>query len=97
MLNVTSIKVYPVNANEGKIVANVSLTIDDELVVYVKLMSGKYGYFLSYPNHSYINENNEKIYKDDVFILHKDTIEEVINMILDEMEKPKKDTKRGRR
>ena len=85
-MKITSVRVYPV-ANGGSIVANASITIDDAIVIYVKLMNGKYGYFLSLPHHSYEDESGETVYKDDVYFLSKDYVDMVIDAIVAELDK----------
>lgn len=98
-MKITDVRVYPVNGR-SKIVANASITIDDAIVIYCKVVEGKNGEFLSLPNHSYENENGERVFKDDVYFLDGVTRDMVLDKILDELEKveekpkAKKTTKR---
>ena len=98
-MKITSVRVYPVNGTSN-IVANASITIDDAIVIYCKVVEGKNGKFLSLPNHSYENENGERVFKDDVYFLDGVTRDMVLDKILDELEKveekpkAKKTTKR---
>ena len=88
-MKITDVRVYPVEGNTS-VKANVSVTIDDAVVIYVKLINGKNGYFLSMPNHSYEDENGERIYKDDVYFLSRDYYDEVLDRIVEKLEKPSK-------
>ena len=87
-MKITSVRVYPVKGTSN-IVANASITIDDAIVIYCKVIEGKNGKFLSLPNHSYENENGERVFKDDVYFLSKEIMNDVLDKILDELEKPK--------
>lgn len=88
-MKITSVRVYPVNGTSN-IVANASITVDDSIVIYCKVIEGKNGKFLSMPNHSYEDENGERVYKDDVYFLSKELMNDVLDMILDELEKAEK-------
>lgn len=88
-MKITSVRVYPVNGTSN-IVANASITIDDAIVIYCKVIEGKNGKFLSMPNHSYEDENGERVYKDDVYFLSKELMLDVLDKILDELEKEEK-------
>ena len=88
-MKITSVRVYPVTGTSN-IVANASITIDDAIVIYCKVIEGKNGKFLSLPNHSYENEDGERVYKDDVYFLSKEIMNDVLDMILDELEKAEK-------
>ena len=83
---VTEVRVFPVGG-KSNLLANVGVTINDAIVIYVKLVENKKGdMFLSMPNHSYIDGRKTK-YKDDVFFLDADLRDEVLNKIIDEYNK----------
>lgn len=82
-LGITDIKVYKIKADTLK--ANVSITFNDVLVVYVKLIEGKNGMFLSWPNHSY-KEGKKTKYRDDVYMLDKDFVETVTELVVEAYE-----------
>ena len=88
-MKITSVRVYPVNGTSN-IVANASFTIDDAIVIYCKVIEGKNGKFLSLPNHSYENENGERVFKDDVYFLDGVIRDMVLDKIFDELEKAEK-------
>lgn len=88
-MKITDVRVYPVNGTSN-IVANASITIDDAIVIYCKVIEGKNGKFLSLPNHSYENENGERVFKDDVYFLDGVTRDMVLDKILEELEKAEK-------
>lgn len=68
-IDVTDVRIYPVK-NNRTLLANVGVTICDEIVIYVKLVQGKKDKFISFPSHSYI-DGKKTLYKDDVFCLNK--------------------------
>lgn len=88
-MKITSVRVYPVNGTSN-IVANASITVDDAIVIYCKVIEGKNRKFLSMPNHSYEDENGDRVYKDDVYFLSKELMNDVLDKILDELEKEEK-------
>lgn len=82
-LEVTDIKVFKVKADSLK--ANVAVTFNKCLVVYVKLVEGKNGMFVSWPNHSY-KEGKKTKYRDDVYMLQKDFVEGITEMVIEAYE-----------
>lgn len=83
-IDVTDVRVYPVES-DSTLRANVSITINEVLVIWCKLIEGNKGYFLSYPSHSY-KSGKETKYKDDVFFLDASVREDVTNRVVDEYE-----------
>lgn len=88
-MKITNVRVYPVDGTSN-IVANASIIVDDAIVIYCKVIEGKNGKFLSMPNHSYEDEFGERVYKDDVYFLSKELMLDVLDKILDELEKEEK-------
>jgi len=66
-IDVTDVRVFPVES-DSTLCANVSITINEVLVIWCKLIEGNKGYFISFPSHSY-KSGKETKYKDDVFFL----------------------------
>ena len=93
-MKITDVRVYPVNAKGVSVVANASVTIDDAVVIYVKLINGRKGFFLSLPSHSYEDEKGETVYKDDVYFLSRDIYDEVLEAVINAFEQDKPKTKR---
>lgn len=83
-LTVTGIKVYKIDKGES-LKANVALTFNELLVVYVKLIEGKNGCFLSFPNHSY-KDGKKTVYRDDVYSLDKDYTEALLEYVMNAYE-----------
>lgn len=92
-MKISNVQVYPINVKN--LVANVSICFDDVLVVRCKLIEGKNGMFVSFPNHSY-NDNGATKYADDVYIMDKEFVADVTEVVIiayeqtQEAEKPKK-------
>lgn len=82
-IGVTDIKVYKIKSDILK--ANVAVTFNDLLVVYMKLIEGKNGMFLSWPNHSYKDGGKTK-YRDDVFSLNKEFVDDLTDLVIEAYE-----------
>lgn len=105
-MNISDVRVYPVNSSKVSILANASITIDDAIVIYCKLIESKSGEkFLSLPNHSYEDKDGKTVYKDDVYCLSKEIMLDLLDAVLagyhdateEEEEKPKRTTRRTSR
>lgn len=104
-MKISDVRVYPINSSKLSILANASITIDDAIVIYCKLIESKNGdKFLSLPNHSYEDKNGKTVYKDDVYCLSKEIMLDLLDAVLaeyqdatEEDEKPKKTTRRTSR
>lgn len=104
-MKISDVRVYPVNSSKISILANASITIDDAIVIYCKLIESKSGEkFLSLPNHSYEDKDGKTVYKDDVYCLSKEIMLDLLDAVLaeyqdatEEDEKPKKTTRRTSR
>lgn len=83
-IDVTDVRVYPVES-DSTLRANVSITINEVLVIWCKLIEGNKGYFLSFPSHSY-KSGKETKYKDDVFFLDGVIRDDVTNRVVEEYE-----------
>lgn len=83
-IDVTDVRVYPVES-DSTLRANVSITINEVLVIWCKLIEGNKGYFLSFPSHSY-KSGKETKYKDDVFFLDGVVRDIVTDKVVDEYE-----------
>ena len=83
-MKISNVQVYPINVNN--LVANVSICFDDVLVVRCKLIEGKNGMFVSFPNHSYTDKGATK-YADDVYIMDKEFVADVTDAVIAEYEK----------
>ena len=83
-MNITDIRVRLVNNNNDKLKAVASITIDDEIVVLdIKVINGKDGYFLSMPS----RKTNEGEFKDIVHPIKTEVREMLKEKILAEYEK----------
>lgn len=81
-IEVTDVRVYEIDS-DSSLVANVSITINEVLVIWCKLIEGKRGYFLSFPSHAYKKGKNTE-YKDDVFFLDADVRQMVTDSVVKE-------------
>ena len=81
-IEVTDVRVYEIDS-DSSLVANVSITINEVLVIWCKLIEGKRGYFLSFPSHAYKKGKNTE-YKDDVFFLDADVRQAVTDRVVEE-------------
>lgn len=99
-MEISDVRVYPINSSKTSILANASITIDDAIVIYCKLIESKSGEkFLSLPNHSYEDKDGKTVYKDDVYCLSKEIMLDLLDAVVKEYqdvteEKPKKTTRR---
>jgi DNA-binding cell septation regulator SpoVG len=100
-MKISDVRVYPVNSSKTSILANASITIDDAIVIYCKLVESKKGEkFLSLPSHSYEDKDGKTVYKDDVYCLSKEIMLDLLDAVVEEYqdvteeEKPKKTTRR---
>lgn len=102
-MKISDVRVYPVNSSKVSILANASITIDDAIVIYCKLIESKSGEkFLSLPSHSYEDKDGKTVYKDDVYCLSKEIMFDLLDAVVKEYqdvteEKPKKTTRRTSR
>lgn len=103
-MKISDVRVYPVNSSKVSILANASITIDDAIVIYCKLIESKSGdKFISLPSHSYEDKDGKTVYKDDVYCLSKEIMLDLLDAVVEEYqnvteeeEKPKKKTSRRR-
>ena len=99
-MKISEVRVYPINSTKVSILANASITIDDAIVIYCKLIESKNGdKFLSLPNHSYEDKEGNIVYKDDVYCLSKEIMLDLLDAVVEEYqnvteEKPKKTSRR---
>lgn len=97
-MEITKIMVYPVNGKTIK--ANGSVGFDDTLVVSFKIMNGKNGLFVQFPNHSYEDKDGNNQYVNDFYIMDGDFRDDVTDAIIKayndvlEDEHPKKASRR---
>lgn len=84
-MKITDVRVFTVESEKLK--ANVSITFDEQLVIWVKLVDGKYGLYVNFPCHSYEGKDGETVYKDDVFPITKDFREDIIDAVIEAYEK----------
>ena len=105
-MKISDVRVCPVNSSKVSILANASITIDDAIVIYCKLIESKSGEkFLSLPSHSYEDKDGKTVYKDDVYCLSKEIMLDLLDAVVTEYqdlteekdEKPKKTTRRTSR
>ena len=83
-VGLTSIKVYKVKG-AGTLKANIALTFNDLIVIYVKLIEGSKGMFVSFPNHSY-KEGKKTLYRDDCYLLDKAFLETITDQVIEAYE-----------
>ena len=100
-MKISDVRIYPVNSSKTNILANVSITIDDAIVIYCKLIESKSGgKFISFPNHSYEDKDGKTVYKDDVYCLSKEIMLDILDSVIEaydhetEEARPKKTTRR---
>lgn len=99
MLEITEVRIYPVNGSKSNLLAFAAVTIEDALVITgVKVLEGKKGNFIGFP----ASKGSDEEYHDIVFPLSKDFREAIQDAVLqayDEQaeEKPKKNTGRSRK
>lgn len=84
-MKITDVRVFTVESEKLK--ANVSITFDEQLVMWVKLVDGKYGLYVNFPCHSYDGKDGKTVYKDDVFPITKDFREDIIDAVIEAYEK----------
>ena len=83
-VGLTSVKVYKVKGADT-LKANVALTFNDVIVIYVKLIEGSKGMFISFPNHSYKDGRKTK-YRDDCYMLDKDFLDSITEQVIEAYE-----------
>ena len=96
-MKITDVRVFKVDSEKLK--ANVSITFDEQLVMWVKLVDGKYGLYVNFPSHSYEGNDGKVVYKDDVFPITKDFRDDIIDAVIDayEKESSKNSSRRSKR
>lgn len=93
-MNNITIRVYPIE-NAGTIKANVSVNIDDMIVINdFKIIEGKNGLFVSMPQRSY-TENGTTKYRDIAYFLDRDTREDFEDAVFKEYDAYMKKGKRS--
>lgn len=81
-------KTYPLENGKNNVLAMVSLTIEEKIVVTgIRLLDGKKGKFISFP--SYKTKDDE--YKDIVYPLNKELRDKLTKLVVTEYEKTVKE------
>lgn len=94
-MNNVTVRVYPVD-NGGSIKANVSLNIDDQVIINdFKIIEGKNGLFISNPQRAY-QEGKDTKYRDIAYFMDQDVKADFEDAVFAEYEKYQKKTT-GRR
>ena len=87
-MKITDVRVRKVSANEGKLRAVVSITMDDEFVVHdIKVIEGDKGLFIAMPS----RKASDGVYRDIAHPISKTTREMIQNRILEKYEEVMKD------
>ena len=82
-MQITDVRVRKVVANEGKLKAVVSITIDDEFVVHdIKVIEGEKGLFIAMPSRKAADGE----YRDTAHPINSETRERLQNLILEKYE-----------
>jgi len=81
-MNITNVKVHRLDGD--KVLALVSITIDNEFVVSgLKVLDGQNGLFVAMPSKKNNKENSEKKYYDIAFPITKEARENIQRVVLD--------------
>ena len=87
-MKITDVRVRKVSANEGKLRAVVSITMDDEFVVHdIKVIEGDKGLFIAMPS----RKASDGEYRDIAHPISKTTREMIQTMILEKYEEVMKE------
>lgn len=87
-MKITDVRVRKVSANEGKLRAVVSITMDDEFVVHdIKVIEGDKGLFIAMPS----RKASDGVYRDIAHPISKTTREMIQNRILEKYEEVMKE------
>ena len=88
-MNNVTVRVYPVE-NGGSIKANVSLNIDDQVIINdFKIIEGKNGLFISNPQRAYQDGKDTK-YRDIAYFMDQDVKADFEDAVFAEYEKYQK-------
>lgn len=88
-MNNVTVRVYPVD-NGGSIKANVSLNIDDTVIINdFKIIEGKNGLFISNPQRAY-QEGKDTKYRDIAYFMDQDVKADFEDAVFAEYEKYQK-------
>lgn len=88
-MNNVTVRVYPVE-NGGSIKANVSLNIDDQVIINdFKIIEGKNGLFISNPQRAY-QEGKDTKYRDIAYFMDQDVKADFEDAVFAEYEKYQK-------
>lgn len=88
-MNNATVRVYPVD-NGGSIKANVSLNIDDTVIINdFKIIEGKNGLFISNPQRAY-QEGKDTKYRDIAYFMDQDVKADFEDTVFAEYEKYQK-------
>ncbi len=83
-MNITDVRVRKITANDGKMRAVVSITLDDEFVVHdIKVIEGEKGLFIAMPS----KKTADGEYRDIAHPINRETREKVQSLILEAYEK----------
>ena len=87
-MEITDVRVRKVSANEGKLRADVSITMDDEFEVHdIKVIEGDKGLFIAMPS----RKASDGVYRDIAHPISKTTREMIQNRILEKYEEVMKE------
>lgn len=87
-MKITDVRVRKVSANEGKLRAVVSITMDDEFVVHdIKVIEGDKGLFIAMPS----RKASDGVYRDIAHPISKTAREMIQNRILEKYEEVMKE------
>lgn len=85
-MNISKISIYPINS-ESKVKANGSISFDDLLVIKFTIIDTANGLMVMYPSHKYQDKDGTDKWSNDVYIIDKDTRDDIANEILSEYSK----------
>lgn len=90
-MEISRVNVYPCKGE--KIKANGNIGFNDEFVVNFKILEGKNGLFVSFPMHSYEDNDGKTQYVNDFYFLNgefREFVEEgILKVYYDEVNPPK--------